>query len=216
MTERKNKHSAEDIRSPHGFEGFIILFQIYPAYSVPVRPTYQVCTQIGLFIFIFPGGHQIALCCVIHNFIFQQGSGSKATAWAPFNIWQQIPVASCKTVYLETFCWWPPMFNWGPGPAAGDEFSKPLSLAKSTWAQHSWTALATQISHFSRSLCLFFFTLIPVWLSHATCRSMARGNDNPSWGWGYNLWRSPHYVGGGEWSPPSFTEVFHFQRQYGT
>lgn len=83
---------------------------------------------------------------------------------APFNISQQILVASCKTVYLETFCWWPPMFNWGP--AAGDEFSKPLSLVNSTWAQHSWTALATQISLFSRSLCLFFFTLIPEWLSH--------------------------------------------------
>lgn len=108
------------------------------------------------------------------------------------------------------------MFNWGPGPAAGDEFSKPLSLAKCTWAQHSWTALATQIFLFFRSLCLFIFTLIPVWLSHAMCRSKVRGNGNPSWGWGYNLRRSPHYVGGGEWSPPSFTEVIHFQRQYCT
>lgn len=95
------------------------------------------------------------------------------------------------------FFWWPPMFNWGPGPAAGDEFSKPLSLAKSTWAQYSWAALATHISHFSRSSCLFFFTLIPVWLGHAMSRSKARGNGNPSWGWGYNLLRSPHYVGGG-------------------
>ncbi len=80
-----------------------------------------------------------------------------------------------------------------------------------------WTALATQICpFFSRSLCLFFFTLILYGLSHATSRSKARGNGNPSWRWGYNLWRSPHDVGGGEWSPPSFTEVILFQRQYCT
>ncbi len=75
--------SAEDIQSPHGCEWFIILFKIYPACSVPVQPTYQICTQMGMSIFIFPGGPQIALHCVIHKFIFQQESGSWATAYWP-------------------------------------------------------------------------------------------------------------------------------------
>ncbi len=162
---------------------------------------------MGMSIFIFPGGPQIALHCVIHKFIFQQESGSWATAYGPRSTFHNRYWSHHAKPFI-----WRCFVGDHPCLTADDAFSKPLSLAKSTWAQHSWTALSTHISFFSRSLCLFFFTLIPVWLSHATCRSKARGNGNPSWRWGYNL----RYVGGGGWSPPSFTEVIHFQRQYCT
>lgn len=167
MTERKNKQSTEDIQSTHGFEGFIILFQIYPAHSVPVQPTYQIRTQMGLFISIFPGGHQIALCCVIHNFIFQQGSGSQATAYGPHSTFHNRITTEERSHHAKPFIWRRfvgdhPCLTGAPVQLQVMSFpnlchwQSPLEL--STAEQH----LQHRFPVFSRSLCLFFFTLIPV------------------------------------------------------
>lgn len=115
--------------------GFTVLFflskyvlSIQPSSSEPASQP-KVRTNMALFIYVFSGHHQTPFCFVTHNFVFRQESGSYTACFIPtFVALLQIIITSCKAICFETLCWWPPMFDWGPGLTADDEFSKPPLL----------------------------------------------------------------------------------------
>lgn len=102
--------------------GFTILFflskyvlSFQPSSSKPASQP-SLSTNMVSFIYVFYGHHQMPFCCVTHNFVFRQESGSYTACFSPpFVALLQIMITSCKAICFETLCWWPPMFNWGPG-----------------------------------------------------------------------------------------------------
>lgn len=101
--------------------GFTILFFL-TKYVLSFQPSSRkllsqtnLRTNIALFIYVF-SGHQTPFCCVAHNFVFRQESGSCTACFIPpYAVTLQIMITSCKAICFETLCWWPPMFDWDHG-----------------------------------------------------------------------------------------------------